>query len=121
MIFLRILVILFFLAEIVFVIKRAVEYNTRYKSAVDFLRKENDSETLSAIGYVEFYGEEYGMRKSFSLTDALLQLYARYNETGKSGYLEYAEYLESAGKYRVPLAVLWLLTPVLLGIAFGER
>ena len=49
MIFLRIFAIFFFLAEVVFVIKSAVEYNRRYKAFVDFLRKESDGETLKAI------------------------------------------------------------------------
>ena len=53
MIFLRIFAIFFFLAEVVFVIRRAVEYNRRYKAFVDFLRREGDGETLKAIGYVE--------------------------------------------------------------------
>ena len=121
MIFLRIFAIFFFLAEVVFVIKSAVEYNRRYKAFVDFLRLESDDETLKAIGYVECYGEEYGLRKTVSMTDALTRLYARYDETKKAEYLEYADFLKTQRKSRWIIILAWIVvTPVLLGITFGK-
>lgn len=83
MIFLQIVAPIAFIASWVFVTKAAFEYNRKYKRMVDFLRLEGDNETLKAIGYVEFYGEEYGLRRTFSVTDACLKLYTRYEETKK--------------------------------------
>lgn len=103
-----------------FLVKFASEYNRRYKRFVDYLRLENDSETLKAIGYVEFYGEEYGLRKTISITDALLQLYDRYNQTGKMEYAEYADFLEGMKKRRIPMIIAaFVISAVLLTIAFG--
>lgn len=78
----------------VFFIKQISQYNSRYRAMVDFLRIQNDRETLSKIGYVEFYGEEYGLRRSVSKTDALLRLYEQYNKTKLQEYLDYANYLK---------------------------
>lgn len=87
---------------------------------VDFLRLEGDNETLKAIGYVEFYGEEYGLRKTFSVTDACLKLYTRYEESNKNEYLEYAEYLENNKKDTIRHILIIFSSFILLGIAFGK-
>lgn len=71
-----------------------IEYNQQYKKFIDFLRLENDSETLNAIGYKEFYGEEYGLRKSYSLKKAKEKLSFQYNKTGKIEYLHYYKYID---------------------------
>lgn len=61
---------------------------------VDFLRLENDPEMLSAIGYKELYGEEYGLRKSFSLSNAFDKLELKYKQTKKNEYKDYKSYLK---------------------------
>ena len=63
MVFLQIVAPIAFIASWVFIIKYAIEHSRKYKRMVDFLRLEGDNETLKAIGYVEFYGEEYGPSK----------------------------------------------------------
>lgn len=118
--FTRFLLVAAFGAEIFFFVKIAIEYNKRYKAFVDFLRLENDRETLKAIGYEKFYGEEYGLRKTVSTTDALLQLYARYKQTQNPEYLEYADYLEKKKKRVIPLIASWIIAFFLLSLAFGE-
>lgn len=74
---------------------------------VDFLRLENDTETLTAIGYKEFYGEEYGLRKSFYISDAIDQLEIKYNQTKKVEYQDYKSYLKQ-NLYKPILFVLGL-------------
>lgn len=83
-----------FSSLLIVLVKKLKEYNMKYKKMVDFLRVENDSETLNAIGYKEFYGEEYGLRKSYSLSNAIEQLEIKYTQTKKNEYLEYKTYLK---------------------------
>ncbi|MBQ4024817.1 MAG: hypothetical protein IIT45_02045 [Treponema sp.] len=120
MIFLQIVAPIAFIASWVFVTKAAFEYNRKYKRMVDFLRLEGDNETLKAIGYVEFYGEEYGLRKNFSITDACLRLYTRYEESNKNEYFEYAEYLEKNKKDTIRHILMIFGSFALLCIAFGK-
>ena len=120
MIFLQIIAPIAFIASWVFVTKAAFEYNRKYKRMVDFLRLEGDNETLKAIGYVEFYGEEYGLRKNFSITDACLRLYTRYEESNKNEYFEYAEYLEKNKKDTIRHILMIFGSFALLCIAFGK-
>ena len=54
---------------------------------------EGDAETMFYIGYKEFYGEEYGLRKSYSLGAALERLNSQYEKTSKKEYFEYVEYI----------------------------
>lgn len=79
---------------------------------VDFLRLENDTETLKAIGYKEFYGEEYGLRKSFYVSKAIEQLEAKYNQTQKKEYQDYKSYLEQ-NSYKPILLVLGLFVSLI--------
>ncbi|MBP5575583.1 MAG: hypothetical protein J6X67_02320 [Treponema sp.] len=120
MIFLQIIAPVALIASWVFIIKHAIECNRKYKRMVDFLRLEGDTETLKAIGYVEFYGEEYGLRKTFSVTDACLKLYERYEKSNKNEYFEYACHLEKNKKELILYAFMFFASFVLLGIAFGH-
>ena len=120
MIFLQIIAPIAFIVSWVFVIKYAIEHSRKYKRMVDFLRLEGDNETLKAIGYVEFYGEEYGLRKTFSVTDACLKLYTRYEESNKNEYFEYAEYLEKNKKDTIRHILMIFGSFALLCIAFGK-
>ena len=45
------------------------------------------------IGYKEFYGEEYGLLKSYSLGAVLERLNLQYEKTCKKEYFEYGEYI----------------------------
>ena len=94
---------LFFLIKL---IKDLVEYNKRYKSFVDFLRLENDLDTLKSIGYKEFYGEEYGLRKSYLLSTAKEQLTKQYNKTGKEEYKEFFKYISKKGYINIVYGIL---------------
>ena len=120
MIFLQIVAPIAFIASWVFVIKYAIEHSRKYKRMVDFLRLESDAETLKAIGYIECYGEEYGMRRTISVTNACLQLHTRYEETKKNEYFEYAEYLENSKKDAIRHILMIFGSFALLGIAFGK-
>lgn len=119
-IFLQIVSPIAFLASVVFFIRNQIEYNRRYKAFVDFLRLENDTESLKAIGYVEFYGEEYGLRRSFSVLDATLHLYNRFNATKKTEYSDYAEYLDRGKSRWIPIILFQIFLFILLAFAFGE-
>ena len=68
---------------LVILIRRLVTWNKRYKAFIDFCRMEGDLETPPFIGYKEFYGEEYGARKSYNLSTALDVLNSQYEKTGK--------------------------------------
>ena len=77
----------------VILIRSLVVWNNRYKAFIDFCRLEGDTETMAFIGYKEFYGEEYGLRKSYSIGTALERLNSQYKKTGKKEYFEYGEYI----------------------------
>ena len=119
-IFLQIISPLVFLATIIAFVRSLIDYNKHYKAIVDFLRLENDRETLKAIGYVEFYGEEYGLRRSFSVLSATLRLYERFNETQKSEYFDYAQYLEKRRAWLIPTIICLILSMMLLAFSFGS-
>ena len=74
-------------------IRSLILWSNRYKIFIDFCRLEGDAETMSYIGYKEFYGEEYGLRKSYSLGAALERLNSQYEKTCKKEYFEYGEYI----------------------------
>lgn len=65
-------------------IRSLILWSNRYKTFIDFCRLEGDAETMSYIGYKEFYGEEYGLRKSYSLGAALERLNSQYEKTCKN-------------------------------------
>ena len=106
-----------FCASVYCLVKLSREYTKRYKSFIDFLRLEDDAETLKVIGYVEFYGEEYGLRKIVSIDDAVIQLYNRYDETKKEEYLNYAVFLEGMKKKRFSIILAFFISFFLLGFA----
>ena len=77
----------------VILIRSLVAWNNQYKAFIDFCRLEGDTETMAFIGYKEFYGEEYGLRRSYSLGAALERLNLQYEKTSKKEYFEYGEYI----------------------------
>ncbi len=99
-----------FLFTVYLIIKLSIDYKRKYNSFVDFLLLEDDQESLKKIGYVSFYGEEHGLRRSFSFTDAYLHLCERYEETGKSEYCDFAGFIYRLGKIRIPLVIAFFLT-----------
>ena len=119
-IFLQIISPVVFLATIIAFVRKMIDYNKHYKAIVDFLRLENDRETLKAIGYVEFYGEEYGLRRPFSVLSATLRLYERFNETQKREYFDYAQYLEKLRAWLIPTIICLILSMMLLAFSFGS-
>ena len=119
-IFLQIISPVVFLATIIVFVRKMIDYNKHYKAIVDFLRLENDRETLKSIGYVEFYGEEYGLRRSFSVLSATLRLYERFNETQKREYFDYAQYLEKLRAWLIPTIICLILSMMLLAFSFGS-
>lgn len=52
---------------------------------------------MDVIGYVEFNGEEYGLRKSFSLKTAVAHLNEKYRETEKEEYRLIFDYITKHG------------------------
>ena len=66
---------------------------------------EGDLETPPFIGYKEFYGEEYGARKSYNLSTALDVLNSQYEKTEKKEYFEYGEYIRKNGYKTVLYAI----------------
>ncbi len=113
MVIIKIIDICIFFTLLFLLVKKLKEYNAKYKKMVDFLRLENDTETLSAIGYKEFYGEEYGLRKSFSLSTAFEKLELKYKQTKKNEYKDYKSYLK-LNAYKPILLVLGLIVSLIL-------
>jgi len=105
---------LFFLVTL---IRSLVNWNKRYKAFIDFCRIEGDSETPPFIGYKKFYGEEYGLRKSYKLSTALEILNSQYEKTGKKEYFEYGEYIRKNG-YKSVLYTIVIFVCII--ITFGQ-
>lgn len=104
---------IFCLAAVVLLVKNSSDYKRRGKSFADFLRLEDDAESLKSIGGVEFYGLE----STDTILDAQLQLYKRFNHTKKQEYFDHAEYLEKFRMRRIFLRLLLGVSIVLLGFA----
>ena len=107
---------LFFL---IILIRTMVIHDKRYKEFIDFCRKEGDSETPTFIGYKEFYGEEYGLRESYTLSSALKMLESKYEKTGKKEYFEYGEFIRKNG-WKSILYILYIIVIfICISIAIG--
>ncbi len=102
-----------FLFTVYLLIKSSINYKRKYDSFVDFLLLEDDQESLKKIGYVKFYGEEHGLRKSFSFKEAYAHLSKKFEETGKDEYSDFADFIDSLGKKRIPLIIAFFLSGTL--------
>ena len=99
----------------VILIRSLVAWNNQYKAFIDFCRLEGDAETMSYIGYKEFYGEEYGLRRSYSLGAALERLNLQYEKTSKKEYFEYGEYIR-INRYKNILYVIAIFLCIIITI-----